>query len=244
MLNAPMHPYNMHQNLGNKLKQKLETCNLCHLFMFMFMFKTCSVLLGLASDSDKFKIIITLRRAQKFGDTGPYKNFDFLFNPLLLSLVGAIGRAGLRKEVGLLRPGPRGPKVLRHQMVRWSAGGTEYPRWWHRQVGRQQFCWFFKLDKYAMFSFAMTSGLASDSDKFKIIITLRRAQKFGDTGPYKNFDFLFNPLLLSLVGAIGRAGLRNGGISGISQEFLRNSGISGISGISQEFLRNFECHRK
>ena len=57
------------------------------------------------------------------------------------------------------------------------------------------FARFFKLDKYAMFSFAMTSGLASDSDKFKIIITLRRAQKFGDTGPYKNFDFLFNRLL-------------------------------------------------
>ena len=56
------------------------------------------------------------------------------------------------------------------------------------------FARFFKLDKYAMFSFAMTSGLASDSDKFKIIITLRRAQKFGDTGPYKNFDFLYNPL--------------------------------------------------
>ena len=53
------------------------------------------------------------------------------------------------------------------------------------------FARFFKLDKYAMFSFAMTSGLASDSDKFKIIITLRRAQKFGDTGPWKNFDFLF-----------------------------------------------------
>ena len=33
-------------------------------------------------------------------------------------------------------------------------------------------------DKYAMLSFAMTSGLASDFDKFKIIITLRRAQKF------------------------------------------------------------------
>ena len=32
----------------------------------------------------------------------------------LLSVVGAIGRAGLRKEVGLLRPGPRGPNVLRH----------------------------------------------------------------------------------------------------------------------------------
>ena len=56
------------------------------------------------------------------------------------------------------------------------------------------FARFFKLDKYAMFSFAMTSGLASDSDKFKIIITLRRAQKFGDTGPYKNLDFLFNRL--------------------------------------------------
>ena len=33
-------------------------------------------------DNDKFKIIITLRRAQKFGDSGPYKNFDFLYNPL------------------------------------------------------------------------------------------------------------------------------------------------------------------
>ena len=100
----------------------------------MFSFAMTS---GLASDSDKFKIIITLRRAQKFGDTGPYKNFDFLYNPFcprffailakiecshcgsaVVSLVGAIGRAGLRKEVGLLRPGPRGPKVLRHQMVR------------------------------------------------------------------------------------------------------------------------------
>ena len=29
------------------------------------------------------KIIITLRRAQKFGDSGPYKNFDFLYNPLM-----------------------------------------------------------------------------------------------------------------------------------------------------------------
>ena len=46
-----------------------------------------------------------------------------------------------------------------------------------------------------MFSFAMTSGLASDSDKFEIIITLRRAQKFGDSGPYKNFDFLYKPYL-------------------------------------------------
>ena len=48
-----------------------------------------------------------------------------------------------------------------------------------------------------MFSFAMTSGLASDSDKFETTITLRRAQKFMDTGPYENFDCLFNPLRLS-----------------------------------------------
>ena len=46
-----------------------------------------------------------------------------------------------------------------------------------------------------MFSFAMTSDLASDSDKFKIIIKLRRAQKFGDSGPYEKFDFLYNPLM-------------------------------------------------
>ena len=44
-----------------------------------------------------------------------------------------------------------------------------------------------------MFSFAMTSGLASDSDKFKIIITLRRAQKFGDMRTLQNFDFFVNP---------------------------------------------------
>ena len=94
----------------------------------MFSFAMTS---GLASDSDKFKIIITLRRAQKFGDSGPYKNFVKSFKNVagfgrgtlrlslaLLSVVGAIGRAGLRKEVGLLRPGPRGPKVLRHQIVR------------------------------------------------------------------------------------------------------------------------------
>ena len=40
-----------------------------------------------------------------------------------------------------------------------------------------------------MFSLAMTSGSASDSDEFKIITTLRRAQKFGDTRPFKNFFF-------------------------------------------------------
>ena len=56
--------------------------------MFSFAM-TC----GLASDSDKFKIIITLR-----------------LSLALLSVVGAIGRAGLRKEVGLLRPGATWPE--------------------------------------------------------------------------------------------------------------------------------------
>ena len=41
----------------------------------------------------------------------------------------------------------------------------------------------FELDKYAMFSFAMTSSFASDSDKFEIIITRRWARKLVDTGP-------------------------------------------------------------
>ena len=41
-----------------------------------------------------------------------------------------------------------------------------------------------------MFSFAMTSGVASDSGKFKIIITLGRAREFGDTEPYKNLVFV------------------------------------------------------
>ena len=40
-----------------------------------------------------------------------------------------------------------------------------------------------------MFSFAMSSGLASDSDKFKIIIMLCRAQKFGKYGTLQKFRF-------------------------------------------------------
>ena len=46
-----------------------------------------------------------------------------------------------------------------------------------------------------MFSFAMTSGLASDSDNLKISIALRRARKCEGMGPFKNFQFLFNPLV-------------------------------------------------
>ena len=55
-----------------------------------------------------------------------------------------------------------------------------------------------------MFSFTMTSGLASDSDKFKIIITLHRVQKFGDTGPYQNLVFLFNPLVTEVFCSFSR----------------------------------------
>ena len=56
-----------------------------------------------------------------------------------------------------------------------------------------------------MFSFAMTSGLASDSDKVKITILLRRAQKFGDTGPYKNLVYSFNPSVTEVFFAISAA---------------------------------------
>ena len=45
--------------------------------------RTTAILLGFLNLTNKFKIIITLRRAQKFGDSGPYKNFDFLYNPLM-----------------------------------------------------------------------------------------------------------------------------------------------------------------
>ena len=35
----------------------------------------------------------------------------------LLSVVGAVGRAGFKEVVGLPRPGPRGSQVLRNQTV-------------------------------------------------------------------------------------------------------------------------------
>ena len=47
----------------------------------------------------------------------------------LLSVVGAIGKAFHMKKDGLLRPGHCGPKVLRLQIFKRCAGGTEYPRW-------------------------------------------------------------------------------------------------------------------
>ena len=75
----------------------------------MFSFAMTS---GLASDFDEFEIIITLRRVRKFRDTGPYKN-------LICCLLSVpLGEQASGKEVGLLRPGPRDPKVFRLQMVR------------------------------------------------------------------------------------------------------------------------------
>ena len=70
-------------------------------------------------------------------------------------------------------------RCLGTKMVQRCAGSTGVTR--DGDTGNEDnssFARFFKLDKYAMLSFAMTSGLASDFDKFKIIITLRRAQKF------------------------------------------------------------------
>ena len=71
------------------------------------------------------------------------------------------------------------------------------------------FARFFKLDKYAMFSFAMTSGLASDSDEFSIIITLRHAHIFEDTGRQKNADSLFHQLLYDFFHNFSRNLSRN-----------------------------------
>ena len=152
---------------------------------------------GLASDSDKFKIIITLRRAQKNGVTRPYKNFIFLYNPFnpdfLIKLHlksndskwshwGGIAQAWTTWSEGA--SAPNGTVKCR---------GHGVPEMVTPASRTTAVLLVFKLDKYAMFSFAMTSGLASDSDKFKIIITLRRAQKNGVTRPYKNFIFLYNP---------------------------------------------------
>ena len=55
----------------------------------------------------------------------------------------------------------------------------------------------------SLFSCSMfTSGLASDSDKFKITITLLRVQKFEDIGPYNIFNFSYNPLVFEFFFAI------------------------------------------
>ena len=81
----------------------------------------------------------------------------------LLSVVGAIGRAGLRKEVGLLRPGPRGPKGASAPNGTMMCRGHGESEMVTPAMGTTA-VWLGFLNLRNMFSFAMTSGLASDSD--------------------------------------------------------------------------------
>ena len=85
-------------------------------------------------------------------------------------VVGSIRRAGFRKKVGLLRPGPHGTKCT--VMCR----GHGVPSTIDGDTGNEDNSSFARVFKL-------------DNDKFKIIITLRHAQIFGDTGLYKNFNF-------------------------------------------------------
>ena len=124
---------------------------------------------GLASDSDKFKILITLRRRKNLETRDHIKISIFLIFYAMFSFAMTSGLARDSDKFKILINAAPGAKNLETRD--------------HIKIS-------IFLIFYAMFSFAMTSGLARDSDKFKIIITLRRAQKFGDTGPYKNFDFL------------------------------------------------------
>ena len=107
-----------------------------------------------------FKIIITLRRVQKFGASAPN---------------GTMKCRG-HGVPEMVTPAMRTTAVLLGFLTWQICHDTG-------NKDNSSFARFFKLDKYAMFSFAMTSGLASDSDKFKIIITRRRVQTFGASAP-------------------------------------------------------------
>ena len=140
----------------------------------MFSFAMTS---GLASDSDKFKINITLRRALKFRDT---EDASFVSGVVVCCRChwesrpqegGGIAQAWATWPEGA--SAPNGTMMCRGHGVPEMV--TPAMRTTAVLLG------FLNLTKYAMFSFAMTSGLANDSDKFKINITLRRALKFRDT---------------------------------------------------------------
>ena len=85
--------------------------------------------------------------------------------------------------LGFLKRGPEGASAPNGTMMCRGHGVSETEMVTPAMRTTAVLLGFLKLVKYAMFSFAMTSGLASHSNKFKITITLRRAQKFGDTGP-------------------------------------------------------------
>ena len=158
----------------------------------MFNFAMTS---GLASDSDKFKITITLRRAQKFllgfakrfarfFKLDKYAMFSFAMTSGLASdsdkfkITITLGGGWIAQAWATWPEGasaPNGTVMCRGhgvpEMVT-PAMRTTAVLLGFLTPAMRQFCSFFKLDKYAMFCFAMTSGLASDSDKFKITITL------------------------------------------------------------------------
>ena len=70
----------------------------------------------------------------------------------LLTVVGAIGRAGLRKEVGLLRPGPRGSKVLSTPNGTMMCRGHGVPEMVTTAMRTTAvLLGFFRLDKYVQF---------------------------------------------------------------------------------------------
>ena len=143
----------------------------------MFSFAMTS---GLTSVSDNLKIIITLHRAQEFRDTGPYKN---LICCLLSVPLGAQASARRWDCLGL------GNVARRCFGTKWygDVPGARSTR--DGDTGNEDnssFAWFIELDKYVMFSSAMTSGLAIDSDEMKNIKTPRQAPEFRNTRPYKN----------------------------------------------------------
>ena len=95
----------------------------------------------------------------------------------LLSFVGAIGRAGLTKEVGLLRPGCFGTEWYGDVPGAWSTRDGD--------TGNEDNSSFLNLTNMPCLFLPWQVAW----QVILIIITLRQALQFGDTGPYKNFDF-------------------------------------------------------
>ena len=115
----------------------------------------------------------------------------------LLSVVGAIGESRHQERGGIAQTWatwPEGASAPNGPMMCRGHGVPEMVTPARRTTSVSLV--FFKLDKYVMLSFAMTSGLASDSDKFKIIITLRRVQKNWRLGTQYKFRFFYNQLPL------------------------------------------------
>ena len=81
----------------------------------------------------------------------------------MLSIVCAIRRVGLRKEVGLLRPGALGHVVQRCFGTIWYSNLSKAQSTQDGDNGNEDyssFAGFFKLDKYAMLSLCLYKWLA------------------------------------------------------------------------------------